>query len=888
MRSKLFVTLFTTCLVTLSSVQGREYFSGFVDKKLKNLLQCNFVAYYNLRDNGPDPNSFLDFIGEPEQFYWFIEHYLSVPFTIPKNLKDKKEHNLSSCANRSWVSEFLRKYEEPDVKELMKYLDKEEKVYFSYTFENVEPVPKYTSFPLQEFHKYCILPPLVETSIKQKDQDGMLSFQLNQEEYKIYLSSVGSPISALKKLYQAMEDGERKVALKNILDNERSNDVFINCPVYDLKLHYHKECDSQPNVLKCLDNYIKKLCERRIAGKEKGTFCDHLLFLFDALKDPYVDNFKKFLTRDDVHLVKPKSVWGFPLFNTYKPRDIKNPNSNIPVDVFKVLSSKNKLFLSFFDQIPKGPHYMEESQGLVKLSDFASSIFDKLHRFFYAFKKKGNQISPVSVKELSHNISDFSFKRDTSNIECKKVKKSLNLDLEVEVVKGVAAQKICKIIELLVLKKGKKEKSGKKEFEDVHKGFRIQCILIGTHVEAFNIVRQLLNMESMLSLTRYTSLYLHKFFKSVTTLKGNFLYDNPNAIKHARACGRAVLHVPAVLYRRNIYLAETFLSLYLGLSNLVSSNPSSPFFEYAIIEFLVYYYNKDPEKFLLYLFSIVSVLYINMYYYEQLFCHHKEQFELLKSKMIHPNIADRILENIKTLMKNPRYMKMRSFYLKFENEDLFDKRKVFDVLYAFDEFLNSTDAQQKAKIEEIPDESLELDNSNDGIGFRKEDIFFETEQGSMESIAEELEEGAEGVDSNQQKKTAEYLKLVPDEEKVNLLDKNKELELELYKYIGTPKQTNAGVGTVSSHSPPTAAKMGHTAGGSKGIRPGAKGMNQKLGPMGKNLKRMKGKEASKLRKGVDFYESTMSLNQPPPGESASEEKGSTSNLSSKESLPPNP
>lgn len=319
--------------------------------------------------------SFLDFIGEPEQFYWFIEHYLSVPFSIPKNLKDKKEHNLSSCANRSWVSEFLRSYEEPDIKELMKYLDKEQKVYFSYTFENIEPVPKYTSFALKEFHKYCILPPLVETSIKQKDQDGMLSFQLNQDEYKIYLSSIGSPISALKKLYQSMEDGERKNSLKNILDNERSNDVFINCPVYNLKLHYHKECDSQPNVLKCLDSYIKKLCERRIAGKEKGTFCDHLLFLFDALKSPYIDNFKKFLTRDDVHLVKPQSVWTLPLFTTYNPRDIKNPNSNIPVDIFKVLNSKNKMFLSFFDQAPKSPYYMEESQGLVKLSDFASSIF---------------------------------------------------------------------------------------------------------------------------------------------------------------------------------------------------------------------------------------------------------------------------------------------------------------------------------------------------------------------------------------------------------------------------------------------------------------------------------------------------------------------------------
>ncbi|VUZ94665.1 high molecular weight rhoptry protein 3, putative [Plasmodium vivax] len=887
MRSKLFVTLFITCLVTLSSVQvlGREYFSGFVNKKLKNLLQCNLAAYYNLRDNGPDPNAFLDFVGEPEQFYWFIEHYLSVPFSIPRNLKNNKSHSYWSCINRSWVSEFLRKYEEPDINELMKFLDKEQRVYFSYTFQNIEPVAKYTSFPIKEFHKYCVLPPLIETNIKQKDKGGNLSFQLNQAEYKIYLSSVGTPTSALKNLYLNMEDGERKNIVKTIVENEGSNNVFVNCPVYDLKLHYNKECGSQPNVLKCLDDYIKHLCERRIAHREKGTFCDDLLFLFDALKEPYVENFKKFLSRDDVHLVKPQSVWGIPLFTTYKPRDLKNPKNNVPLNVFKVLNSKNKLFLSFFDEIPKSPYYMEESQPLVKLSDFASSIFDKLHRFFYVFKKKGNQISPVSVKELSHNISDFSFKHDTSNIECKKVKKSLNLELEVEVAKGVAAEKICNLIEGFVLTKGKKDKTIRGEVDDVHKGFRIQCILIATHVEALNIVRQHLNMESMLSLTRYTSLYLHKFFKSVTALKGNFLYENPSAIRHARACGRAVLHVPAVLYRRNIYLAETFLSLYLGLSNLVSSNPSSPFFEYAIIEFLVSYFNKGSEKFLLYLFSIVSVLYINIYYYEQLYCHHREQFELLRSKMIHPNIADRILENIKTLIKNPRYMKMRTFYMKFDNEDMFDKRKVFEVLYSFDEFLSSSDAQQKAKMQDISDESVDLDTTNDGIGLRKEDVLFESEQqGSMESI-EDIDEGLEGVDPNQQKKTAEYLKMVPDEDKANLTDRNKELELDLYKYIGTLNETSAGVGTVSTHSPATAARMGLNAGGGRAVRPGAKGLHQRMRQMGKDLKRMKGKDTSKLRKGVDFYESSTSLNQISPGESATEGKGSSTNVSTEGTSP---
>ncbi|KJP89459.1 hypothetical protein AK88_00902 [Plasmodium fragile] len=880
MRSKLFVTLFTTCLVTLSSVQGREYFSGFVNKKLKNLLQCNLVAYYNLRDHGPDPNSFLDFLGEPEQFYWFVEHYLSVPFTIPSHLKDKKEHNFSSCSNRSWVSEFLRKYEEPDIKELMTYLDKEQKVFFSYNFENQEPVAKYTSFTIKEFHKYCILPPLIETNIKLKDKNGLLSFQLNRQEYKVFLTSIGTPISALKKLYQSMEDGERKNIVKNILENERTSKVFVNCPVYTIKLHYTKECDSQPNVLKCLDNYIKKLCDNRFAGKEKGTFCDDLLFLFDALQQPYVDYFKKFLSRDDVHLVKPQSVWGFPMFTKYKPRDLKNPNNNIPLDVFKVLSNKNKLFLSFFDEIPKSPYYIDENPGLIRLSEFASSIFDKLNRFFYAFKKKGHRISPVSVKELSHNISDYSFKHDTSNIECKNVKKSLNLDLETEVAKAMAVQQICKTIENLIMTRGNTDNLLKTDTAFVHKGFRMQCILIATHVEAYNITRQLLNMESMLSLTRYTSLYLHKFFKSVTHLKGNFLYEHPTAIRHARICGRAVLHVPAVLYRRNIYIAETFLSLYLGLSNLVSSNPSSPFFEYSIIEFLISYFNKDPEKFILYLFSIVSVLHINVYYYEQLYCHHKQQFEILRSKMIHPNIANRILENLKSLLKSTRYMRMRSFYMKIENEDLFDKRKVFDVLYAYDEFLSSAEAQQKATVEDMSDEPVDLETTNDGIGFRKEDIIFEADQGSLESIEEELEGGSEGIDADQGKKAVEYLKMVPDEEKANLADRNKELELDLYKYIGTINQSTAEVGTVSRHTPTPPPSTGDNTSEGKPAKAASKGINFRLGQIGKHFKKFKTKDSSKLKKGADFYESTFALNETPE-ESTSEATGSNSNASLK-------
>ncbi|GAW80118.1 high molecular weight rhoptry protein 3 [Plasmodium gonderi] len=892
MQRKLFVTLFTTCLVTLPSilVHGKEYFSGFVHKKLKNLLQCNFVAYYNIGNNGPDPNSFLDFVGEPEQFYWFIEHYLSVPFKIPKHLKNNKIHNFSSCKNRSWVSEFLRKYEEPDIYELMKFLDKEQKLYFSQNFENIEPVAKYTSFSFKEFHKYCILPPLIETNIKKKDKGGFLSYQLNEEEYKIYLNSLGSPISALKNVYSHMEDGERKSLLMNIVEMEDSNEVLVNCPVYDLKLHYNKDCGSEPNILKCLDNYIKKLCKRRIAKREHGTFCDHLLFLFDALKEPYVENFKKFLKRNDVHLVKPQSVWGVPLFNTYKPRDIKDPKKNVPADVFKVLSSKNKLFLSFVDEIPNNPYYVEESQPLVKLSSFTSSIFDKLHRFFQIFKKQGKAISPVSVKELSHNISDFSFKRDTSDIECKNVKKSLNLDLEVEVAKGVAAEKICKIIEKYVLTKENKGKTLKGEFmlqlDDVHKGFRLECVLLSTHVEGYNIIRQLLNMESMLSLTRYTSLYLHKFFKTVTSLKGNFLYENANAIKYAQSCGTAVLHVPAVLYRRNIYLSETFLSLYLGLSNLVSSNPSSPFFEYAIIEFLVSYFNKGSEKFILYFISIMSVLYINIYYYEQLYCYHNEHFELLRSKMIHPNVANRILENISMLIKSPRYAKMYALYTKFDDEVIFNKEKVFEILYSFDQFLSSADAQKKAKMQNISDDLVDLDTTSDGIGFRKEDIFFESENiGSMESAGEETDEDLEGIDKNQQKKITEYLSMIPEGESANLDNKNKELELELYKYIGPINNNTTEVGTISSHSPSASSHEGLDAEEGSDVTSSVQDVKEKTGQMGKDFKRMKGKSSSQFRKGTDSYESLTSLGQISSGEFSNEDKGSNTNISPEEETP---
>lgn len=239
-------------------------------------------------------------------------------------------------------------------------------------------------------------------------------------------------------------------------------------------------------------------------------------------------------------------------------------------------------------------------------------------------------------------------------------------------MKGIAAEKLCKIIEKFILTK---DDASKPEKSDIHRGFRILCILISTHVEAYNIVRQLLNMESMISLTRYTSLYIHKFFKSVTLLKGNFLYKNNKAIRYSRACSKASLHVPSVLYRRNIYIPETFLSLYLGLSNLVSSNPSSPFFEYAIIEFLVTYYNKGSEKFVLYFISIISVLYINEYYYEQLSCFYPKEFELIKSRMIHPNIVDRILKGIDNLMKSTRYDKMRTMYLDFESSDIFSREK---------------------------------------------------------------------------------------------------------------------------------------------------------------------------------------------------------------------
>ncbi|SBT76251.1 high molecular weight rhoptry protein 3, putative [Plasmodium ovale] len=866
MPTNFLVTFFVACLITFSSVQvaGLEPFSGFVNKKLRNLLQCNIIAYYHLREDGPDPGSFLDFVGEPEQFYWFIEHYLSVPFRLPNHLKHKDVHNFTPCLNRSWVSEFLKKYEDPDITALMAYLDKEQRAYFTYTFEKLEPVGKYTSFPIKEFHKYCILPPLIETNIKKKNTGKLLSFQLNKDEYKIYLGSVGTPISALKNVFLNMPDGKRKEDLKIIIDNQDGNSIFVNCPIYYLNLHYKKECGSQPNILKCLDTYIRNSCLKTGYSAESASLCEHLGFLFDALSDEYSQNFAKFLSNDDLHLVKPQSVWGVPLFSTYKPKDYEDAQGNLPTSVFKVLNKKNRLFLSFFDQIPKSPYYVEENKRLLQLSEYASSIFDKLHRFFYIFKKHGSSINPVSVKELSHNIIDFKFKKSSNSIQCENVKNSLNLNLDVELVKGIAAEKICKVIEKYVLTTQPKEQTLKGRFklqlDDVHKGFRTQCILLSTHVEAFNIVRQLLNLESVLSLTRYTSLYLHKFFKSITSLKGNFLYDHPNAIKYARSCGRAVLHVPAVLYRRNIYLAETFLSLYLGLSNLVSSNPTSPFFEYAIIEFLVTYFNKGSEKFILYFISIISVLQINSYYYEQLYCHHQDKFEALRSKIIHPSIVSTIIENVKVLISSPRYSKMKSLFTKFDTEDIFDKRKVFELVYNFDTYMNSSDAQERAKLQEISDDAIDLETTNDGIGYRKADVFFETNQ--QDSYDPTEDDSEEGANKKEQENASKFAHMVPDDENLSINDKNKELELELYKYIGSLDEKGLEPGTFKDEPyPPEAEPTKSTIQPVRPVSPSDE-KNSDNAELKLELKKKKGKSPpAKLRKGVDFYESTPSLDQ---------------------------
>ncbi|CRG96598.1 high molecular weight rhoptry protein 3, putative [Plasmodium gallinaceum] len=788
MKSQLFVTLFIIFSSLL--VTGRNPYSGYLTQNLKVLLECNFIAYYNLKENGPDVDSFLDFVLEPEQFYWFVEHYLSVPFRVPEKLKDKKTRDLSDCVNRTWVSEFLLEFKEPDINKLIMHLNTEQKNFLSYYNRHAILVGKFTVFPIKEFHKYCILPPIIKTTIRESDdEEHELTFELTKDEYKIYLGAIGSQVTAIKYLYTNMHDDKRKKELKKIIDNE--DDISIICPVYNLKLHYNKDCQSEKTILKCLDNYIRKSCDREIKTEYAASLCKHLYFLFTNLKGSYLDNFKQFLQDRNISLVKPQSVWNVPVFKVYKPSDIEENSNNIESGTFKILNSKNLIFLSFHGEIPKSPYYEVEIQTLPNLSTYADSIADKLRRFFYYFKKMSSPISPVSVEELNHNITEFSFKDVQQEVECSKVQKSLDIQLEVETMKGVVTEKICKIIENNTLTKIPVDKQIVKDFyvihDDIPKGFRIQCIVLATFVEMYNIIRQILNLESILSLTRYTSLYLHKFFNSVTYLKGNFLYKNTFALKYANACSKAVLHVPSVLYRRNLYISETFLSLYLGLSNLVSSNPSSPFFEYAIIEFLVSYFNKGSEKFVLYLITILSVLHLNVYYYEQIYCHFKEHFSVLKSKMIHPDIASRIIKSLQKLIKSEKYLKMFTLYVDFESDDIFDRESVFRTIMDFRDFYMDGETKKETKLEEISEMPIHLDTPNDGIGYRKEDVLFEVDKGeSIEALLDEeyMEDKDVEITDEEKDHKSNFLNILSERKDICVYNKDQELQLKLSKYIG--------------------------------------------------------------------------------------------------------
>lgn len=316
---------------------------------------------------------------EPEQFYWFVEHFLSVKFRVPKHLKDKNIHNFTPCLNRSWVSEFLKEYEEPFVNPVMKFLDKEQRLFFTYNFGDVEPQGKYTYFPVKEFHKYCILPPLIKTNIKDGESGEFLKYQLNKEEYKVFLSSVGSQMTAIKNLYSTVEDEQRKQLLKVIIENESTNDISVQCPTYNIKLHYTKECANSNNILKCIDEFLRKTCEKKTESKHPSAdLCEHLQFLFESLKNPYLDNFKKFMTNSDFTLIKPQSVWNVPIFDIYKPKNYLDSVQNLDTECFKKLNSKNLIFLSFHDDIPNNPYYNVELQEIVKLSTYTYSIFGNI------------------------------------------------------------------------------------------------------------------------------------------------------------------------------------------------------------------------------------------------------------------------------------------------------------------------------------------------------------------------------------------------------------------------------------------------------------------------------------------------------------------------------
>ncbi|SCL99496.1 high molecular weight rhoptry protein 3, putative [Plasmodium chabaudi chabaudi] len=775
--TKLFLASLST--FSVSQVWGKDYFSGALNQNLTDILKCNFISYYNSKPGGPDPNAFLDFVGEPEQFYWFVENYLSVPFTVPQHLSSNSGHNWKSCLKKKWVYEFLKEYEEPEVSYLASVLDKEQRHYYKDTFGDKEPVAKYTIFEVKEFDSYCLLPPFVKTNIRSKNSKENLSFQMDKTDYQTYLEMSDNKYAAMKHLSTNMEYGEKQEIVKAIVESNNENSFQLICPSYYIKIHYNTECKANSNILTCIDDYIKNTCIDAVKNDEDPTICDHLLNLFNSLKDFQIESFQKFLTADELQLTKPRGGWTHPLFHTYSRKDYSNPKMKILPDAFKEFSSENPIFFSFSAEIPEKYSYVDNVSIYFKLRNYSSSsVFDTFQNIFSVFKKKTPAIAPVSVKEVSQDIDNFEFKAPKKPIQCIGVKKSLDLSIDVDIFKVASVEKICSVIDKYALtedsdfNKVPTEKKMKK-LDKLKKGFHIDCILVSTYVEAYNLIRQFLNLENVLSLIRYTSLYTHKFLKSVTTLKEHFLYGQKNAIGYAKSCGSAVLYIPSVMYRRNLYVPETFLSLYLGLSNLVSSNPSSPFFEYSIIDFLITYFNKGTKKFLYYFISIISILHINRYYYEQIYCHHNNHFDTLKSKMIHPDIVKGIMKKLRSILNKPKYSKMMELYKKLESETLFNYDEMAKILFEFDEFAQNKDVQEKAQKTIDEEEKPEVNTLEEMANYNEEWLPKLTRPTIPHDPYDEPNPNIK-FDEN-----------VRSDGNLTLADRDKELELSLFKYIGS-------------------------------------------------------------------------------------------------------
>ncbi|KEG00996.1 high molecular weight rhoptry protein 3, putative [Plasmodium vinckei vinckei] len=776
--TKIFLVSLST--FSVSQVWGKEYFNGVLNQNLTDLLQCNFISYYNSKPDGANADAFLDFVEEPEQFYWFVDNYLSVPFAVPKHLSANSDHNWKPCLKRKWMNEFLKEYEKPDISYLANVLDKEQRIYYKNTFGDKEPVAKYTYFEIKEFDSHCILPPFVQTNLRNRHPDHygeMFSFQMDRKDYQLYLEKMDNKMSAMKHLYENMESSEKQKVVKEIIESKDENSFELVCPSHYIKMHYNTECKANRNILTCIDEHIKSKCLDELKDDDNPTICDYLSDLFNHLKDLQIENFQKFLTSDELRLTKPKGKWVDPLFLLHNKKDYLNPKITILPDQFKKFNPANSLYFSFSAEIPEKYSYVDYTPMNFNLNKYSSSVFDAFQSIFSVFKKKGPSIPPVSVKELSSKIEDFDFKTAKGPVKCSYVKKSLDLTIEVDIFKVAGVENICNIIDKYALTKdsdfNKKPKEKKMQnLDQIEKGFHIDCILISTHIEAYNLIRQFLNLENVLSLIRYTSLYTHKYLKSVTSLKGNFLYDNPNAIKYAGSCGNAVLYIPAVLYRRNLYVPETFLSLSLGLSNLVSSNPSSPFFEYSIIEFLVKYFNKGTAKFLYYFISIVSILHINRYYYEQIYCHHNKHFDALKSKMIHPDIVESILNKLKSLLSAPRYAKMMELYKNLESDTLFNYNEMVKILMKFDEFAQNKDVQEKAQKKIDEEEKPEVNSLEEMAKYNEEWL------SKLTNLTPEQDP------RNKPNPRVRFNEHVRSDDNLTMVDRDKELELRLFKFIG--------------------------------------------------------------------------------------------------------